>query len=197
MDLKNNNEITVRIKGSLENFYKILEKKNYKILDKFFLDDTYFVPVELDIKKMSVRDILSKAVLVRNINNEIYKECKKKIVFKIKKFNEKGEILKQDSVNCDIVNIDDAKKLLNAIGYKEIMNIKERDIVYGKNEIQLAVKDIVDGENLIEIETDDKDGMRTVEELKVTLNNLDIPVENNDYFIKKAEIELNKVLKKM
>ena len=53
-----------------------------------------------------------------------------------------ANILNQEAVNCDILEIEDAKKLLKAIGYKEIMNIKEDDVVYEKDGFQLAIKDI-------------------------------------------------------
>lgn len=48
-------------------------------------------------------------------------------------------MLKQEAVNCVILDVYDAKKLLKSIGYKEIMNIKE-DVVYEKEGFQLAIK---------------------------------------------------------
>ncbi len=194
MSLKENNEITVRIKGSLDDLYKILEERNYEIVDKFYIDDSYYIPANLEIEKMSIREILAKAVIVRNIKNEMYDRCDKIITFKIKEIDDKGNILKQEALNCEVINTDDAKKLLNAIGFKEIMNIKENDVVYEKNKIPLAIKDIINGDSLIEIETEDREGFRTIEELKETVNRLDIPIETNNYFVKKAEIELSKVL---
>ena len=118
------------------------------------------------------------------------------ITFKIKEIDDKGNILKQEALNCEVINTGDAKKLLRAIGFKEIMNIKENDVVYEKDKIPLAIKDIINGDNLIEIETEDRDGFRTIEELKETVNGLDIPIETDNYFVKKAEIELIKVLNK-
>lgn len=196
MSIKESNEITVKIKGSIENLYKILEERNYKIVDKFYMDDYYYIPANLEIEKMTTREILAKAVIVRNIKNEMYDRCNKKITFKIKEIDDKGNILKQEALNCEVINTDDAKKLLNAIGFKEIMNIKENDVVYEKDKIPLAIKEIINGDNLIEIETEDRDGFRTTEELKKTVNGLDIPIETNNYFVKKAEIELSKILNK-
>ena len=40
MNLKQNNEITVKIKVKLDEFYKIVEKKGFKIIDKFSMNDT-------------------------------------------------------------------------------------------------------------------------------------------------------------
>lgn len=196
MSIKESNEITVKIKGSIENLYKILEERNYKIVDKFYMDDYYYIPANLEIEKMTTREILAKAVIVRNIKNEMYDRCNKKITFKIKEIDDKGNILKQEALNCEVINTDDAKKLLNAIGFKEIMNIKEKDVVYEKDKFPLAIKEIINGDNLIEIETEDRDGFRTTEELKKTVNGLDIPIETNNYFVKKAEIELSKILNK-
>ena len=194
MSLKESNEITVKIKGSIDDLYRILEDRNYKIIDKFNMDDYYFIPECLEIEKMSTREILTKAILVRNIYDEINKKYAKIITFKIKKFDNKGNILKQEAIDCNIFNTEDAKKLLKAIGYREIMNIKEKDIVYEKDGVPLAIKDISNGDNLIEIETLDRDGFRTIEELKEKIISLDIPIETNNYFVKKAEIELDKVL---
>lgn len=53
--------------------------------------------------------------------------------------------MNQESVNCDILEIEDAKKLLKAIGYKEIMNIKEDNVVYEKDKPLT----LIDGQNLI------------------------------------------------
>ena len=130
--MKESNEITVKIKCELKNFYKIVKEKGFKIVDKFSMDDTYFIPKTLNLDKMKTREILSKAVLVRNIRGNMSDRVTKKITFKIKNFDEYGNILNQGAVNCDILETEDAKKLLKAIGYKEIMDIKEDDVVYEK-----------------------------------------------------------------
>ncbi len=196
MGLKENNEITVKIKCNLDELYNILEKKDFKIVDKFSMDDAYFVPNEIDLDKTNSREILMQAVLVRDITGKISNRRTKKMTFKIKKFDEYGNILSQSAVNCDILNTDDAKKLLNAIGYQEIMNIKENDIVYEKDGLQLAIKDIENGDNLIEIETTESADLNTIEKLIKKINEIEIPIYTDNYFVKKAEIELDKILRR-
>lgn len=196
MGLKESNEITVKIKCDLNEFYDILKDKGFKVIDKFSMDDTYFIPKEIDLDKMSTRDILSKAVLVRDIVGKVSNRRTKKITYKIKNFDEHGNILSQRAVNCDILNIEDAKKLLKAIGYKEVMNIKEDDIVYEKDKLQLAIKDIHNGDNLIEIETTEDKDLDTVEKLIKRINEIEIPIYTDNYFVKKAEEELDKILKR-
>lgn len=196
MSLKESNEITLKIKCELNEFYKIIEEKGFKIIDEFSMDDTYFVPKEVDLDKTDIRDTLSKALLVRDIIGKMSNKRTKLITFKIKIFDEVGNILNQESINCNILEIEDAKKLLKVIGYKEIMNIKENDVVYEKDGFQLAVKNIKDGDNLIEIETEENDEIDTIEKLIQKVNKMGIPVYTDDYFVKKAEIELEKILRK-
>lgn len=194
MSLKENNEITVKIKGSLNEFYKIIEGKDFKIVHEFSMNDAYFIPETLNLNEMSTREILSKAVLVREIKEKTSGKVMKKITFKIKNFDDNGNILSQEAVNCDIIDIEDAKKLLKAIGYREVMCIKEDDIVYEKDGLQLAIKDIKNGDKLIEIETEENDELNTIDKLIKKINKLDIPIYTDNYFVKKAEIELDKVL---
>lgn len=196
MSLKESNEITLKIKCELNEFYKIIEEKGFKIIDEFSMDDTYFVPKEVDLDKTDIRDTLSKALLVRDIIGKMSNKRTKLITFKIKNFDKAGNILNQESINCNILEIEDAKKLLKVIGYKEIMNIKENDVVYEKDGFQLAVKDIKDGDNLIEIETEENDEIDTIEKLIQKVNKMGIPVYTDNYFVKKAEIELEKILRK-
>lgn len=189
------NEITVRLKCSKEDIYKLLEQKKFNIVDNFTLDDTYFIPKDLNIKYMNCREILSKAVLVRVITDLRSKTKSTKLTFKSKQIDDKGDILKQSKVECDILNAETGKSFLEAIGYKELMNIKENDIAYGKDGLQMAIKDIENGELLMEVETvDENSELDTIEKIKQKISKLQIPIDTNDYFVKKAEIELNKIL---
>ena len=196
MAVENTNEITVRVKGDLNDFYKNIEEKGFKVEDKFKMDDTFFIPENLDLENMSAREILTKAVLVRIVergNGRIVKN----ITYKRKVFDEQGNILSQSKVECDVLDIEDAKRLLTAIGYKEIMRIKESDIAFGKDGFSFAVKDIENGEKLIESEANpDIEDMNTLDKIKIMFDKYEIPIYKDDYFIKKAELELNKILKR-
>lgn len=195
MEKKENNEITVKIKCELQELFIILEQKGFNIIDEFTMDDTYFIPFNLEIEKMSSRDILKKAVIVRYIVDKTTGVIKKKITFKRKEIDNNGNILNQEAINCDVKEVEDAKRILEAIGYKKLINIKERDIVYAKNGFELAIKDVENGEKLIEIETEvDNPELNNIEKLKQKISEIDIPIYTANYFVKKAEIELDKLL---
>lgn len=194
MSLKESNEITVKIKGNLKEFYKIIESKNFKIIDEFSMNDSYFIPEKLKLSEMSTREILSNAILIRDIRDKISGEIVKKITFKIKQFDEDGNIVNQSAINCNVYEVEEAKKLFEAIGYKQIMNIYEEDIVYEKDGFQLAIKDIKNGEKLIEVETEKSEELNTIDKLIKKINEINIPIYTDNYFVKKAEIELDKIL---
>ena len=89
------NEITVKLKCSVNEIYKILESKSFSIVEKYYLNDTYFIPNSLEIEKMCAREILSKAVLLRNIIEELpSKRTVYKLTYKQKEINEEEETLK-------------------------------------------------------------------------------------------------------
>ena len=170
----------------------MLQDKEFKIVEKFILDDTYFIPKDLKIENMTPREILETAILLRNITEFIPENKVIKLTFKKKQIDANGVILKQSKVDCEINNVEDGQRFIEAIGYKKVMNVKENDIVYEKDGLQIAIKDIVNGDKLIEVE--ENETLDTIDKLKHKIEELEIPIDTNDYFVKKAEIELKKVL---
>lgn len=194
------NEITVRITCSLQEIYNILKNKGFSIVDKYNLEDTYYVLNYIDIRKQPIREILKKYVLIRSIIQFVPDDFIDSynlftMTFKNKNIALDGTIISQDKKDCQIQNIEQGKAFIESLGYKEIMTIKENAIVYGKGELKLVIKDVVNGDNLIEIETiEDNSELDTTDKLKAIINELQIPIDTNDYFVKKAEIELKKII---
>ena len=192
MPIKQESEITIRILCSKEKLIKCLEEKGLKKGRKFRLDDHYLIPKILKMEELTVREILSKAVIVRNIDND--GKIVNKITFKNKIINEKGEIVSQTATSCEVLDYTEAIILFEELGYYEIMNIIEDDIIYYNDKIELAIKEVYNGDLLIETETNNN--ITTIEELKEIIESLKIPFEKENYFVKKAEERLGKVLNK-
>ena len=192
MPIKQENEITIRILCSKEELIKHLEEKGLKKGRKFRLDDHYLISKTLKLEELTVREILSKAVIVRNIDND--GKIVNKITFKKKIINEKGEIVSQTATSCEVLDYTEGIRLFEELGYYEIMNIIEDDSIYYNDKIELAIKDIYNGDLLIEIETNKN--IQTSEELKGRIERLEIPFEKDNYFVKKAEERLWKLLNK-
>lgn len=193
MPIKQENEITIRISCSKEELIKYLEEKGLKKGRKFRLDDHYLIPKILKIEELTIREILSKAVIIRNIDN--YGKKVNKITFKNKNINEKGEIVSQTATSCEVLDYTEAIRFFEELGYYEIMNIIEDDIIYYNDKIELAIKDVYNGDLLIETETNKN--ITTIEELKKMIEGLEIPFEKENYFVKKAEEMLGETLDEM
>lgn len=193
MPIKQENEITIRILCSKEELIKHLEEKGLKKGRKFRLNDHYLIPKTLKIEELTIREILSKAVIIRNIEND--GKIVNKITFKKKNINEKGEIVSQTATSCEVFDYTEGIRLFEELGYYEIMNIIEDDIIYYNDNIEIAIKDVYNGDLLIETETNNN--ITTIEELKEIIESLEIPFEKDNYFVKKAEERLGKVLNKI
>ena len=192
MPIKQENEITIRILCSKEELIKHLEEKGLKKGRKFRLNDHYLIPKTLKLEELTIREILSKAVIIRNIEND--GKIVNKITFKKKNINEKGEIVSQAATSCEVMDYTEGIRLFEELGYYEIMNIIEDDIIYYNDKIELAIKEVYNGDLLIETETNNN--ITTIEELKEIIESLKIPFEKENYFVKKAEERLGKVLNK-
>ena len=118
-----------------------------------------------------------------------------KLIFKSKEIASDGSIIRQDKKDCIIKYIYEGIEFIEALGYKELMTIKEKRIVYRKDDLQLVIKDVENSENLIEIETkENNEKLDTIDKLKNIVRELQIPIKANNYFVKKAEIELKKLI---
>lgn len=151
MGTKQENEITVKIKCEINELCTILEKKGFNVVNRFTMNDIFMIPnyIKKEINNLTSREILKRAILIRDIQNQFKGHKNRKITFKKKEFNNNGDILNQWAINCDIFNIDEAVNLFEAIEYYKIMNIVENDIVYGKDDFEIAIKDIKNGDKLI------------------------------------------------
>lgn len=196
--VKNNNEVTLRIRGSIDEFKKVLKEKGYVETEHFILYDTFMIPESLEIEKLSAREIISKATIIRKVEDIANNEIRRDVSYKMKKFNDKGEILEQKSTRLKVFDCEEAQRFMQAIGYKKLMNITEEDYGYKKDEIIITTKDVKNGDKMIEMETQfDNKNLNTVEKLIEKLKMEELPLDFEDCFVKKAEVELNKLYKEL
>lgn len=195
--MKTNNEITLKIKGDIEKFKDELIQKGYTETEHYILHDIFMIPSHLNIEELSTRDIISQAIIIREVDDIGKNEVRRDVSYKFKEFNAKGEIVKQTSTRLKILNCNEAVTFFQTIGYKSIMFITEKDHEYQKDNLTITTKDILNGDKLIEVETQENNKeLNTIDKLKETLKKQKFPLDFSDCFIKKAEVELNKVLKR-
>lgn len=193
--MKLEKEITVKVNSSYDELHRDLTNKNFKIVEKYQLNDIYLVHNEIDIDNTPIREILQSCILIRDIV-----DITKKLTYKYKKNSNNGEILEQGKVECIIENINDALKFFEYINYSKLLEIKDTCIIYTNNDIELAVQLVND--NYIFIEIEDK-GEHTnkiytdITDMKKDLLSLNLDCDYTNYFVRKAEIIFQENYKKL
>ena len=191
------NEITVRAKCSKSELINILKDKGFKLIDKFDVKDIYYIRQNKKIKKITISEFSKEYVLLRHIrqyegnNLETYYD-EFKITYKTKSIASNGDIINQNKYDCKIFDINEGRKLLTALGYKELFTIKEETITYYNNRINVDIKSVEDGDILLELETNKE--LDTIDKLKQEIKNLDIPIDESNFFVKKAERKIKDLL---
>lgn len=192
--MKYENEITVEVDSTQEELEKILKENKFEMKQEYDIIDWYMIQKDVEIKN-NYLDVLKKCLLIRNIITE--EKNIKKITYKYKEYNQNEEIIKQGKVDCSINSIEEAKKLLEAIGYHKLIEIKNHSVVYANETTEFVVQYVNNKHIYIEIE--DKCNYidryyKSIEEMKEDIDKYKIPIKNNNYFVKKAEIELKESL---
>lgn len=193
--MKFENEITVEVNCDFEDLEKQLLNIGFELKEKYLLKDIYMINSNYEITD-DYLDALKNCVLIRNII-ESDKETKL-ITYKYKEYNVKKEIIKQGKVDCEIKSIESAKALLEAINYKELIHINDEIYVYDNDKTQFAVQLVNDKHIYIEMEDEDNFTNRkynNVNEMIDELKSYNLPIKEDNYFVKKAEIELIESMK--
>lgn len=182
------NEITVLVKTDYDALQKELYEKGFKIEEEYLVNDVYMLDERVDISNMSYLDILKNCILVRDIVG-----FEKQLLYKYKKYNNNGDILEQGKVKCPIEDINKAIKFMEAIQYKKIFTISDNCIVYKNNKNKLAIELVNDKYICIEMESNENDN-KNIDELKQDLLSYNLLIDETNFFVKKAQIELKEVL---
>lgn len=135
--------------------------------------------------------MLNKCILIRNVIEE-NKETKM-LTYKYKEYNENNDIIKQGKIKVKIDDIASSKLLFEKLNFEELIRVNDHSLVYATDKDELVIQNVNDKHIYIEIEDKCHYANRfynSIDEMKNVIINNSIPIKNNDYFVKKAEIEL-------
>lgn len=191
--MKYEDEITVEVSCSFEKLKSILEENNFIIMEEYDVNDIYM----LEKSYSSIDDnleLLKHCVLVRNIVEK--DKSKSKITYKYKEYNDNLEIIKQGKVDCIVESKEAAKRLLEVLNYEELLKINDHVIVLSNGTDEINVELVNNKHIYIEIEQKcnyiDKK-YSDVKDMKEVFDKYNIPLKDNNYFVKKAEVELTEL----
>ena len=190
--MKYENEITVEVDTSLEKLISILESKGFKLKETYDLNDIYLI--NRNDKKGDYLSMLNKCGLIRDIIEE--NEEIKMLTYKYKEYNRNKEITKQGKVKVKIDDINNSKLLFEKLGFEELIRINDHMMVYATDKDELVIQCVNNKHIYIEIEDECRYADRlynSIEEMKNVVIDNNIPIKDNNYFVKKAEIELQEI----
>lgn len=185
-------EITVEVDCTLDELIRIIENKGFKLKETYDLKDIYLI--NKNEGRSDYLKMLSNCVLIRDIIEE-NKETKM-LTYKYKKYNDKKEIIKQGKVNVKIDDIENSKLLFENLGFEELIRINDHMLVYATDKDEFVIQSVNNKHIYIEIEDKCNYANRfynSVDEMKSVIINNNIPIKNNNFFVKKAEIELQEI----
>ena len=187
-------EITVLVKTDYEKLKQELEQNGFSIKEEYIVNDTYLVNSAINLLNMDSLDILKNCILVRDVVG-----IEKELLYKYKKYDNNGDIIEQGEVKCPITDVDKAIQFMKTIQYKELFNISDNCIVFANDKTELVVQLVNNKYIFIEMESKCKHinkEYKNVNELKEDLCNYNLSIDRSNFFVKKAEIMLNEVIKK-
>ncbi len=188
--MQNEREITVKLKWSLDEAKLYFVNKGISLNESFILKDIYLTREDLDLKKMNNLAILSSSIILREVCEDD-KVVDRTIMYKEKKYNENGDILSEKKYKCKIGNIESMQEILDKIGYKELFRYEQECLEYGIDNKRILLQYIPDLGLFAELE----DNNKSIEQLINDLNELNVPYYENDYFVKKASLMIDKIKK--
>lgn len=192
--MKFEKEITVEVDVTLNELKLFLENKDFKIKEEYDLNDIYMINKN-DKVCNNYLELLKKCVLIRNIIEE--KTNKKKLTYKYKEYDSNQDIIRQGKIDCCIDSIEKAKELFEALNFEELISIRDHMLVYSNGIDEFVVQSVNNKHIYIEIEEKCnyiEKFYQTIDEMKEVIKKYNIPIKDENYFVKKAEIELKETL---
>ena len=190
-------EITVRLNENIQSAMDKLEKQGFKKIRESKIDDVYMTSKLKELNKDNIQNILKKSVLLRSLkldNKEI-----KKITYKNKEIDEKGDVISEQKINLDCNDLEKAKELFENLEFKELIRVKYKVVVYSKDKVEYAFQDVENLGTLIEYENVEDFEGKSLEKINNAKKKMYNEIKNTGIYIteekdvKKAyELILNK-----
>lgn len=189
------NEITVLVNSELNDIKEYLSNLGFKVMEEYCVNDIYMIN-KCYVDNEHSLELLKKCVLIRNIIDE--SGSKKFLTYKYKEYNDKEEIIKQGKINVKVDSIDNSRKLLEALNFEKLISINDNLTVYSNGVDEIVLQYVNNKHIYIEIEDKcnyiDKK-YSSIEEMIDVIKKYNIPIKDDNYFVKKAYIELSEVYK--
>ena len=185
---ENEKEITVKLKWNLNETKVHFVNAGFVLDESYILKDVYMVKDNLDISRMNNTEIISNCIIIREAIGE---EHTHQIVYKHRKYDDKGDIVDSVKYKCAVFDVNEAIELLKVTGYKELFRYEQECLMYNYKDSHILLQYIPELGLFAEIEDNNKNINGLIEDL----NNMNVPYDEKNYFVKKASLMIDKMKK--
>lgn len=183
-------EVTLKVNSTLEEIDTNLKKQGFNIIRKSRIEDKYMCSESYVLNKNNILDVLNHSVLLRYLCVD-NKETFKKITYK-NKIYENNTVISEEKINVNVDNLLNAERLLNAVGFKKLVDVNYDVIVYQKDKLEFCFQNVENLGILLEYENEKDFEGKTNEEILSCKKNMVEEIKkygllvDDDYDIKKA-----------
>ena len=164
-------EITVEVFDSLEHVLRLLEEKNYKLLEKYDINDFYYSKYSIEeLKNFKYKDLIANSFLLREIIDD---KPKNLLTYKNKELDANGNVIAEEKIKCEIKDLSSAIKIFNLAGINCWSKLNQHLYVFKKGTTEFSVQVVEDLGIFIEYEENGSmSGLSAQEKINYMLNEI-------------------------
>ena len=185
--MKEWNEITVSLRMTKDEAVRQLSKMGYLHECTYQIHDYYYILQTADLNRTDL-ELLNEMVLIRVFDDEV------KLTVKHKEYAPDGAILAQSNTDLPVGSYEQANAFLEALGYKKVMEIRDEACIMKKDGLGFVIEDVNEGTWLM-LEIEENENYPKIADLKKKLEESGLLYDDRDYFVKKAQLALQRRLK--
>ena len=179
-------EITCEIFEDISTIIKTLEDKGFKYVEEFTLNDIYMKndkTNEFAPKNATISDSL----IIRYVNKD-----DQKIICKRRNYNSDGFETSAEKSTLKVMNIEEAEKHLNILGYTRFLNMIDKNYMYENDEFIAYIQDVKDLGIFIELEAKEiENAEQNIKKLIEFVKTLNLKI-GKKFDIRKADLLYSK-----
>lgn len=168
----NYNKLVVKLKWTLDETKVNFVNEGLPLLESFTSKDIYLVKNNVEVSKQNKSGILKDAIILKEIDG-----------------NNGNNLLCCNDKKCLVVDVDSTLSVLASMGYKQLFCIDEECLEYFSDGSHVFIEYEPDLGLFLKIDND-----KSFEENIKWLKDMNIAYYENDFFVKKDELMLNKIV---
>ncbi|MCI5703490.1 MAG: hypothetical protein MR265_05860 [Erysipelotrichaceae bacterium] len=182
-------QLTVQVNMSFQELDQVLTSKGLRKLNQKYQKDIFMIKNDENIDALADFEKLSHSIIIRDVENEF-----KGYLYKKSTYDIMTSSLKKQSIRVDLIDLEQGYHFLEALDYHKFLELNQDLIEYANATNKICVS-IINGLGVfVEIHSRHMNYFNgnTPSELRRILDYYVPNIMNNDYYVNKAMLMINK-----